>query len=283
MHSQQFDVIVRSISTGTSRRRLFAGLTSGLLALLRAPGGEDAHGRKKRKKKRKKKQNQLTAAPGCASTCAGCCDGSGVCQPGTTATTCGSGGAACVVCAGPEACTSGRCLVPACGSGGTCRVFVTSTTYDGNLGGLSGADQKCQERAQAAGLPGTYLAWLSDRLGNSPSTRFAHASGPYQRVDGVTVANNWADLTDGLLGAPINVMELRTVVGDPTLAWTHTLTSGAEDQRSSSANHCLHWSTNDTSSFLGDTGSAIHSGLSWTQYGPIFCSHVRRLYCFQQS
>ena len=32
-------------------------------------------------------------------------------------------------------------------------VFVTSTTYDGNLGGLAGADQKCQDCAEAAGLP----------------------------------------------------------------------------------------------------------------------------------
>ena len=32
-------------------------------------------------------------------------------------------------------------------------VFVTSIAYDGNLGGLVGADQKCQARAEAAGLP----------------------------------------------------------------------------------------------------------------------------------
>ena len=41
------------------------------------------------------------------------------------------------------------------------KVFVTSTTYTGNLGGLSGADSKCQARATAANLSGVWKAWLS--------------------------------------------------------------------------------------------------------------------------
>ena len=40
-------------------------------------------------------------------------------------------------------------------------VFKTSTRYVGyDLGGLSGADDKCQQRALAAGLSGTYKAWF---------------------------------------------------------------------------------------------------------------------------
>ena len=44
-------------------------------------------------------------------------------------------------------------------------VFVTSETYNGALGGLAGADAKCQERADDAGLrehtgPGSRLAPL---------------------------------------------------------------------------------------------------------------------------
>lgn len=47
------------------------------------------------------------------------------------------------------------------------KVFVTSTTYNGNLGGITGAtgaNAKCQARATAAGLPNpdSYMAWLSD-------------------------------------------------------------------------------------------------------------------------
>jgi hypothetical protein len=49
-----------------------------------------------------------------------------------------------------------------------CKVFVTSTVHDGNLGGLAGADAICNSLASDAGLPGTYKAWLSDGF-NSPS------------------------------------------------------------------------------------------------------------------
>jgi cysteine-rich repeat protein len=41
------------------------------------------------------------------------------------------------------------------------KVFVSSQMYDGNLGGLAGADAKCQALADAANLTGTYMAWIS--------------------------------------------------------------------------------------------------------------------------
>jgi hypothetical protein len=43
----------------------------------------------------------------------------------------------------------------------TKRVFITSTIYKGNLGGLSEGDAKCQARADAVGLGGTWKAILS--------------------------------------------------------------------------------------------------------------------------
>ncbi len=42
-------------------------------------------------------------------------------------------------------------------------VFVTSATFNGNLGGLTGADENCQTEADGpvSIVPsGTYLAWL---------------------------------------------------------------------------------------------------------------------------
>src|SRR5262245_3061033 len=50
------------------------------------------------------------------------------------------------------------------GPGGTLpprRVFVTSAIYPGNIGGLMGADAKCQTSADAAMLGGSWRAWLS--------------------------------------------------------------------------------------------------------------------------
>jgi len=42
------------------------------------------------------------------------------------------------------------------------KVFVSSQTYVGNLGGVAGADSLCQGLATAAGLTGTFKAFLSD-------------------------------------------------------------------------------------------------------------------------
>lgn len=43
---------------------------------------------------------------------------------------------------------------------GILRAFVTSSTFDGNLGGIDGADQKCAQEAQKMGYDGTYIAFL---------------------------------------------------------------------------------------------------------------------------
>ncbi len=54
-------------------------------------------------------------------------------------------------------------------------VFVTSEAYDGALGGLPGADDKCNTLAMEAGLAnaGSFLAWLSAE-GKSPASRMVH-------------------------------------------------------------------------------------------------------------
>jgi len=60
------------------------------------------------------------------------------------------------------------------------------------LGGVTGADAICQARAAAAGLPGTYMAWLADANG-SPATRMTHHLGVYQLVTGAAIAQGWSD------------------------------------------------------------------------------------------
>ncbi len=75
-----------------------------------------------------------------------------------------------------------------------CTVFVTSTRHDGDLGGLEGADDICQELSRVAGLSGSFKAWLSDDS-DSPSSRFTHAETPYVLTDGARIASNWGELT----------------------------------------------------------------------------------------
>ena len=42
------------------------------------------------------------------------------------------------------------------------KVFITTKRFDGNLGGLDGADEKCQQEAKDKGLTGTWKAFLGN-------------------------------------------------------------------------------------------------------------------------
>ncbi len=112
------------------------------------------------------------------------------------------------------------------------RAFVTSTQYmAGELGGLSGADALCTSRAAAAGLVGSYRAWLADSTG-SPATRFAPVSSGYVRLDGALLANDLPDLLDGYVVAPLNINEFGTV--ETNLVWTNVAAGGTVE----GSNHC---------------------------------------------
>jgi hypothetical protein len=165
-------------------------------------------------------------------------------------------------------------------------VFVTSQAYTGDLGGLAGADAKCQALAAAAGLPGTYFAWVSDFFG-SPSTRFSRAGRPYRLVDGSVVADDWKALTSGTLRHAIDLTETggappMTASCSPldsgALVWTDTSPDGSFGGEGYS---CGDWTDafGDGSS-LGLSSDAL---TSWTLHCvPIRCAANAALYCFEQ-
>lgn len=172
------------------------------------------------------------------------------------------------------------------------RVFVTSTRFNGNLGGLTGADAKCQDRANAANLGGTWKAWLSDST-TSASSRLNHSNSSYVRTDGKVVANNWADLTDGTLQNPIEITELGARLTAPAscswcafgFPWTNTNNEGnpiiSEANRICN-NFTSSAATGDTTSFR--QGYAFGTSPSqWTIY-PVTsdCNSANELYCFEQ-
>lgn len=166
-------------------------------------------------------------------------------------------------------------------------VFITSTTYNGNLGGISGADSKCMARAAAGSLPGYYKAWLSSDSTHSPSTGFIQNPEGYILADRSTlVADSWNDLTspdsDGnfLLNA-INRNEYGQI--QEGKAWTSTYPTGipcddiAEDS-------CLGW-TFSGSAMKGDAGSTESTDFQWSYLpveGELTCDAQARIYCFQQ-
>jgi hypothetical protein len=163
---------------------------------------------------------------------------------------------------------------------GPCRVFVTSTTHDGNLGGLSGADAICQNLAVSASLPGTYRAWLSDDS-QSPSTRFSQSSGPYELLNGVAIASSWADLTDGTLAAPITLAENGATFNALAFrAWTNTLANGTGG--GTLDENCAEWTTGANGS-NGDEGQPAATSDNWTDIASGTCNNQFHLYCFQQT
>jgi len=153
-------------------------------------------------------------------------------------------------------------------------VFVTSTVYDGNLGGLAGADQQCQARAEAAGLPkNTYRAWLSASSVNAID-RLGEARG-WVRVDGKPFADSKADLAAGKIFYPIRVNEFGVYEDSPyERVWTGTYSSGIVSEDT-----CNGW-TSFSKTESGTAGSKDGVTTVFTSTEAAFCSDSKRLYCF---
>jgi hypothetical protein len=256
--------------------------------------------------------------------CGGVCTPGAVqCTSGTDYQTCGMNGQWGAAAACPYACISNRCTgvcAPGsvecvgsdathqcgtdgqwgptnlcdyiCTGNGQCGddekyAFVSSVLFKATMGGLSGADQACQNLASAAMLPGDYLAWLSDDR-ESPATRFKRR-GPYRLVNKTPIAKNWTGLTSGSLMVKLNMTELGgsppatvgVACGIPTTVWTATDYSG----NARVGQNCDGWtSTAPTNVVWGDSDSIFNwslycSGGSTTSNA---CGSMSPIYCFQQ-
>ena len=132
--------------------------------------------------------------------------GTGSSSTGPTPPVCGNGEVE-----GDETCDDGN-AIPGDGCQECAKdsiVFISSETYKGfSLGGLYGADQRCQSLAAKAGLenPLTFKAWLSTPE-MSAADRLLHSRGRYVLVNGLVVAQDWDALTSGALDNPIMVDE----------------------------------------------------------------------------
>jgi hypothetical protein len=156
-------------------------------------------------------------------------------------------------------------------------VFVTSIAYDGNLGGLAGADQKCQALAEAAGLPAnTYRAWLSTASVNAIA-RLGAARG-WVRVDGKPFADTKADILAGRLFHPIRVDESGNDDNTPSGSgvWTGTGGDGAVDR---SGDICNGWTASGVDA-RGVYGNNTGVTSLYTTAASASCNNARRLYCF---
>jgi len=163
-------------------------------------------------------------------------------------------------------------------------IFVTSVAYKGNLGGASGADNKCQYLANNAGLDGAFGAWISTGS-YSPAQVWSHANPnrPYYLVDDTTkVADDWNHLVNAKtnqLHHAINQDENgQTVTDQPLRAWTNTNWNGNR----ASTDNCNGWSNSGTGA-KSKYGWIEDTNYYWSWKGDMKCNWEGRLYCIQQN
>lgn len=160
-------------------------------------------------------------------------------------------------------------------------IFVTSTQVAGNFGGVSPADTMCGQSATAAGLPGSYIAWIA-----SPSvtavSRLGSARG-WIRPDGqpfadtVGASGGKTGFTNGQIYFPPEVNELGSVMGASVWAANQ---AGADDQvNPSSYVDCTGWSS-ASSSVVGANGFSAAGSRDWAStYIASYCNTANSLYC----
>lgn len=159
------------------------------------------------------------------------------------------------------------------------RVFVTSTRHPASgLGGREGGDEVCAARAAAAGLDGTFVAYLSN-VGAPAFERLDRARG-WVRVDGRPVADLPSAIREGSRKLhPILTDEHGALIrydgdGSPELDYIATGTQ---------ANGEASWATcgDYTASGSVATGSAHHVSGSFSYRINQDCDTAWRYYCFQ--
>lgn len=150
-------------------------------------------------------------------------------------------------------------------------IFVTSTTYTGNLGGIAGADAYCAARATAAGLPETYKAVISTTASNA-SSRLTISGLVYNTV-GVKIADNSTDFWDGSFDTYVYADEFG--VTNSNYVWTGMNTNGTYINTRT----CSDWTATGSSGAYGHAGSYSTSHLN---AGNDSCTTAYSLYCISQ-
>jgi len=155
-------------------------------------------------------------------------------------------------------------------------LFATSTAYNGNLGGIAGADAKCMAHASNAGLTGTFKAWVStpsyDAINVVQDACFVYPDGTVAALGKKAIFN-----TGGMMNFSITKNEYSQQLNWGDKAWTATNNAGTYTGES-----CNSW-TSDSWNTYGHYGwwsQGCWSYCSWWGADPCDASYV--LYCFEQ-
>jgi hypothetical protein len=157
-------------------------------------------------------------------------------------------------------------------------LFLTDGVFNGDIGGIEGATDICNAESAAAGLPGTYEPWLST-IDYSPATDWVRSESAYVRVDGATVAADFAGLSSALdLLSPISVTAQFKHLG--TLVRTSTTPAGTLETDFPT---CDSWQSSDFTTGLEtrtSNGVSVRIDAAWTESGTqARCNDRLPIYC----
>jgi hypothetical protein len=139
-------------------------------------------------------------------------------------------------------------------------LVALNQAHTGNLGGIKGADSKCQAQAKAAGQVGVFRAFLSDASQNVKDlVGGPNAALPVVNTKGQVMFKSWAAISTG--GAWTNGVQLHTFTGtavdDHTGAWSDAdIWTGSNKSGAVFAGRtCQNW-TSASGSVNGQNGEA---------------------------
>lgn len=161
------------------------------------------------------------------------------------------------------------------------RIFVTASSFTGDLGGLSGADLQCQTAATQAGLTRSYKAIMSDN--SETAKKRLNLIGGIYKFEGskkVEVVSVGVDLWNpGGLTAAVDTDENGNKVAAGAV-WTGTDSDGGNF--AGTLDNCQGWSSSDSANY-GAVGRSDQSDGDWVEdFTPISCDLLKPIYCISQ-
>ncbi len=163
----------------------------------------------------------------------------------------------------------------------TKRIFVTSTTTNGNLngtGGIGGGNAMCSARANAVGLGTGWSAIVSTTasafINESPSWNWNILN----NMNGELVATSLPDLFDGIIMNPINRDESNVVLN--TSVWGNTSPTTGFPIFAISGYNCGEFTSN-SGAFYSQYGRSGSTGTAFTSTDLSGCNSTFSLYCIE--
>lgn len=164
-----------------------------------------------------------------------------------------------------------------------CRIFVTAQIYDGNLGGTSGADAKCQNDVNRPTAPVSQWRALLSASDRKACSTAGCTGGQTENLNWVMRPNTTYHRPENSVIGQTNASGLlnfnltQAIADGAGNVWTGTY---ADWTSGSLADRCNDWSDNGTT----DAIYALSGSLTSTAIGNfhINCVNQHRLYCVEQ-